>query len=621
MEIFVKELQKGLQTLRKIKLSEFEASTKSRVPNLPAEAKYKTCNVNINHDERYKFSSYLNSKNQVRSLFRIVSPKKGFKQMGKENEEDAKLGIKQAPMLAHTFFYLMASQVISRAFSFVLNLLIARQLAEEDFALYAIQFHLLVTTILFISREGIRRACLRSDVRTEEVGMENATKILAVAWLTLPIGMVISTVTCAFVFWWQALSFSEHYGQAVLIHGAACFLELLAEPLYILAQNLLLLRLRVKTEAIATFVRCTTAYIMIINGIGKESGLVFAFSQLVYAFCLVLCYWGYFLGMPFFRSLTDEARTRVHLIPFGKRQPCYFDKQLLHSCLVFTFQSFQKLVLQEGEKLVLVLFDTPYNQGVYGLVEKLGSLVVRSIFQPFEESAFTNFAKAAPGRSLQGGVALEHILCLAMKLVIMIGLLFVTFGPSYSYILIGLLYGKKWSDGEASVALGYYCLYIMLLAINGTTEAFLHAVGSNRQLLWSNASLVIFSVIYVSLNVILVKSAGVVGLVLANSINMMLRITYSVIFIWRFFKDSLSFHIRHWLPSFKVLAVFCIAGVLTRISERKLVDHENFFPSAAVHVSMGFAWLAVLSTMIYQYERGFIRQMINLRKSEDIHME
>lgn len=41
------------------------------------------------------------------------------------------------------------------------------------------------------------------------------------------------------------------------------------------------------------------------------------------------------------------------------------------------------------------------------------------------------------------------------------------FGPSYSYSLIRLLYGRKWSDGEASTALRYYCLYVILLAMNG----------------------------------------------------------------------------------------------------------------------------------------------------------
>ncbi len=55
-----------------------------------------------------------------------------------------------------------------------------------------------------------------------------------------------------------------------------------------------------------------------------------------------------------------------------------------------------------------------------------------------------------------------------------------SFGPACTYMLLRLLYGLRWSETEAPRALATYCVYILLLAVNGILEAFVHAVAESR---------------------------------------------------------------------------------------------------------------------------------------------
>ncbi len=256
--------------------------------------------------------------------------------------------------------------------------------------------------------------------------------------------------------------------------------------------------------------------------------MAFAYAQLIYALTLFL---GYVIYFVYAKPLTRFAFD--------------LDASLVAYVYKFTIQSAIKFLLTEGEKYVLLLFRTFHDQGVYDLVSHLGSLVARLFFQKVEEVGFTTWSKLIGSEKKNDDDTGEPyrlallLFDLLVKLMLLVGLIFVCFGPSYSYTLLLLLYGRKWSDSSnAPTVLSLYSIYVMFMAMNGVTEAFVHATSNTMQLQRYNYLMVVFSMVYLGIAVTgmtaLQQEYGVYALVMANICNMAMRIAYSFWYILQF---------------------------------------------------------------------------------------
>lgn len=302
-----------------------------------------------------------------------------------------------------------------------------------------------------------------------------------------------------------------------------------------------------------------------------------------------------------------------------------FDSRLLNLFTSFSFQTIIKFILTEGEKYVLMLFQTLSDQGVYDLVSHLGSMAARIIFQPIEETSHTTWSKLLStshgerfGQKHAALKASASMLVLLLKFCSLIGLTFICFGPAYSYSLLRIVYGVRWSETNAPMVLSLYCVYVFFMAINGITEAFVHAASSERQTRSFNYWMMLFSMVYLTAAIFFIKwlEWGTPSLVIANIVNMLMRIMYCQWFIRQYFtrasQANQGQHYFQWsevIPHRVVLLFFMTCLVVTKCSEAWL--EHSAWTLRATHISIGTACIACLCGMVAIFERQFLS---NLRK-------
>lgn len=113
------------------------------------------------------------------------------------------------------------------------------------------------------------------------------------------------------------------------------------------------------------------------------------------------------------------------------------------------------------------------------------------------------------------------------KTVTSIGLLAFTFAQSYAKTVLLLYCGKEFLiGGLPEYLLKYHSIAIYFLAINGITECFMFATNKSEDINRYNYFMGIYSLLFLFFSYFLTLLFGPVGFILANCINMFLRILH-----------------------------------------------------------------------------------------------
>uniref|UniRef100_A0A7N8WTM9 Protein RFT1 homolog n=1 Tax=Mastacembelus armatus TaxID=205130 RepID=A0A7N8WTM9_9TELE len=435
--------------------------------------------------------------------------------------------------------YNVLLQVMFRVLTFLLNAFTLRFVSKELIGVVNVRLTLLYSTLVFLSREAFRRACLSGGSGTSH----SWRQVINLLWLTLPLGVLWATLLVCVWLWFLQVPDPQtvpYYSPAVVLFALAGVQELLAEPLWVLAQAHMFVRLKVVAESLAMIAKCSITVVLVVSA--RDWGLyIFSAAHLVYTGFLVLCYVVYFI-----RFLGSEEATKKSfpLRCVGDLLPCKTDGQPLVDWtlaqLTWSFfkQSFLKQILTEGERY---------------------------------ESFYIFFAKVLErGRDVKSqkreevAIAAEVLECL-LKLVVVIGMIITVFGYAYSHLALDIYGGSLLSSGAGPTLLRCYSCYVLLLAVNGVTECFVFAAMSQAEVDKYNLVMLALSVSFLFLSYILTWWAGGVGFILANCLNMGLRILHSVRYINHYFQFSQWKPLRGLLPSPLLLLTLAVSAGVTSV--------------------------------------------------------
>ncbi|KTW28744.1 glycolipid translocation protein [Pneumocystis jirovecii RU7] len=468
--------------------------------------------------------------------------------------------------------YLITLQFFSRLITFILNQMILRFTIPEIFGFAMVQVELLISIILFLSREGFRVALQRHDIFKETKQEKNTSsketlvydkpedeviqRLVNLAYVPIPISIVLSILVFFFYILIASNSTKKQpvFKETIILYVFSTVIEIFTEPLFILTQQYFLYKIRAISEASAIFLKCCITFLLTywfnLNGnIRKYGALPFAFGQLGYSD--KLCF--------FPRKIYSSSNKSLYL----------FHQPTLMLAITITSQSLFKYILTEGDRFLITWFMTDFEQGIYALVVNYGSLIARLIFNPIEELSRNVFSKLCLKRNNDKCLLARNILLVIIKLYIIFGIFVITFGPLYCSVFIKIVAGSKWSKTYAPSVLKLYLFYIPIMAINGITEAFVQAVATPNDIKKQSCWMFFFSGLFMFMGFIFLNyfKLGINGIVFINMINLSARAIWSLVYIRNYFGNLV---IELFFPSKMFSFLVILIGYLMQLKMQSI---------------------------------------------------
>ena len=187
---------------------------------------------------------------------------------------------------------LILLQLVSRLLTFALNQALVRLASPEVFGTAAIQFDLISSTILFLSRQGVRTALIRAPEQTQQGAQEEAKQeqqSRALATVPLYLGLIVSAAVTGIYLYGSTPSTTSQssFHLSLGLYVVSALLELLIEPLYIrtVRGTNPKLRIRVQAEGGMAVTKAIATFVFLLK-LPHQPLLGFAVGQLVGAVCL-----------------------------------------------------------------------------------------------------------------------------------------------------------------------------------------------------------------------------------------------------------------------------------------------------------------------------------------------